>query len=229
MDEAGGDVGGGEPRRARRRRGPAAAPARRRRCFVAEQMAQAIFGERPDIVGLVEKARRWKVPIRIWPWLRRTSTAERVGEGSSLRSSASPVSISEKVFEVSTPSASSISVASTSRIAALEGEPAVAEAAVGRLARALGAEVEQPSGAVAQLGEQEAAAVADVGIVHAELVAVIAQRQRLRSGCPAAARSGRNGGSTLRRPACRGRPRPPSGRCGSEATVWGKSAASTGS
>ena len=47
--------------------------------------------------------------------LSRTSTAERVGEGSSLRSSASPVSISEKVFEVSTPSASSISVASTSR------------------------------------------------------------------------------------------------------------------
>ena len=53
--------------------------------------------------------------MRIWLCWSRTSTAERVGEGSSPRSSASPVSISEKVFEVSTPSASSISVASTSR------------------------------------------------------------------------------------------------------------------
>ena len=64
--------------------------------------------------------------------------------------------------------------------AALQRQPAVAEAAVGRLARALGAEVEQAVRVVAQLGEQEAAAVADLGIVHAELVAVIAQRQRLR-------------------------------------------------
>ena len=63
--------------------------------------------------------------------------------------------------------------------AALQRQPAVAEAAVGRLARSLGAEVEQPAAAVAQLREQEAAAVADVGIVHPELVAVIAQRQRL--------------------------------------------------
>ena len=42
-------------------------------------------------------------------------TAERVGLGSSPRSSASPVSISEKVREVGTLSASSISLASTSR------------------------------------------------------------------------------------------------------------------
>ena len=34
--------------------------------------------------------------------------------------------------------------------------------------------------AVAQLREQEAAAVTDIGIVHPELVAVIPQRQRLR-------------------------------------------------
>ena len=115
----------------------------------------------------------------MWLCWSRTSTAERVGEGSSLRSSASPVSISEKVFEVSTPSASSISVASTSRTAALQRQPAVAEAAVGGLARALGAEIEQAAARVAQLREQEAAAVADVGIVHPELVAVIAQRERL--------------------------------------------------
>ena len=37
-----------------------------------------------------------------------------------------------------------------------------------------------PLGAVAQLSEQEAAAVAYVGIVHPELMAVVAQRQRLR-------------------------------------------------
>ena len=62
---------------------------------------------------------------------------------------------------------------------ALQGQPAVGGAAVGRLARTLGAEVEQPAVGLAKLGEQEAAAIADVRIVHAELVAVIAQRQRL--------------------------------------------------
>ena len=45
----------------------------------------------------------------------RTSTLERVGEGSSPRISASPVSIRLKVLEVLTPSASSISVARISR------------------------------------------------------------------------------------------------------------------
>src|SRR3546814_1110626 len=45
----------------------------------------------------------------------RSITAARVGEGSSLRSSASPVSTMEKVFELLTPSASSISVAKISR------------------------------------------------------------------------------------------------------------------
>ncbi len=62
---------------------------------------------------------------------------------------------------------------------ALEGQPSVAEAAVGGLAGALGAEVEQPALLVAELSEQEAAAVADVRIVHPELVAVVAQRERL--------------------------------------------------
>ncbi len=46
--------------------------------------------------------------------------------------------------------------------AALQRQPAVAEARIGRLARALGAEIEQPACIVAQLGEQEAAAIADV-------------------------------------------------------------------
>ncbi len=64
--------------------------------------------------------------------------------------------------------------------AALEGETAVGRAAPGRGAGPLGAEVEQaPVDEVARLGEEEAAAVAEVGVVHAELVAVVAQRQRL--------------------------------------------------
>ena len=63
--------------------------------------------------------------------------------------------------------------------AALERQPAVAEAAVGRLARTLGAEVEQSVPIIAKLREEEAAAVADLRIVHAELMAVVAQRQRL--------------------------------------------------
>ena len=62
--------------------------------------------------------------------------------------------------------------------AAFQREAPVAEAAMGRLPRSLGAEVHQPAAPVAHLREQEAAAVADLGIVHAELVAVIAQRQR---------------------------------------------------
>ena len=51
----------------------------------------------------------------MWLWESRVSTPERVGLGSSLRCRSSPVSISEKVREVGTPSASNIAVASTSR------------------------------------------------------------------------------------------------------------------
>src|SRR3546814_7742263 len=64
-------------------------------------------------------------------------------------------------------------------LAALQRQPAVAEAAIGRPARTLGAQVQQPADAVPKLREQEAAAVPDVGIVHAELMPMIAQRQRL--------------------------------------------------
>ena len=53
-------------------------------------------------------------------------------------------------------------------------------AAVGRLTRSLGPEVEQSVLIIPQLGKGEPASVADLGIVHAELVPVIAQRQRLR-------------------------------------------------
>ena len=64
--------------------------------------------------------------------------------------------------------------------AALQRQPAIGMAAVGRLARALGAEVEQAIAIISQLGKGEAAAVADVRIVHAELMSVVTQRERLR-------------------------------------------------
>src|SRR6478735_2208061 len=51
--------------------------------------------------------------------------------------------------------------------------------AVRRLAGALRREIEQPSAIVAELRKEKAAAVADFRVVHAELMAVIAQRQRL--------------------------------------------------
>src|SRR5207237_221835 len=57
--------------------------------------------------------------------------------------------------------------------AAFERQAAVGGAAVGRLARAFGAEVEKAIAVVPKLPEGEAAPVADVGIVHAELVAVV--------------------------------------------------------
>ena len=87
--------------------------------------------------------------------------------------------------------------------AAFQRQPAVGGARPGRAAAALGAEIEQPAVLeVVHLREQEAAPVAELGIVAAELVAVIAQRQRLVESCRAAARSGRNGRS-IPRPSAR--------------------------
>ena len=149
--------------------------------------------------------------MRMWPWLSRVSTAERVGEGSSPRSSASPVSNRAKLFDVLTPERLEHLGREHFANAALERQAAVGVAAVGRLARALGAEVEQAVAIVAELREGEAAAVADLGIVHAELVAVITQRQRLRQVVAAAARTGRNAPPIPRR-RDRARPARPSAR-----------------
>ena len=63
--------------------------------------------------------------------------------------------------------------------AALEREAAVGMPAVRCLAGALRPEIQQPSTIVAKLRKEKAAAVADFRVVHAELMAVIAQRQRL--------------------------------------------------
>jgi hypothetical protein len=64
--------------------------------------------------------------------------------------------------------------------AALERQPPVALPRPRRLARPLGAEIEKPAVLeVAHLGEEKPAPVAEVGVVGAELVPVVAQRQRL--------------------------------------------------
>ena len=60
----------------------------------------------------------------------------------------------------------------------LEGQPAIAAAAPRRCARALRPEVHQPALIVAQLREQESAAIADLVIMGAKLGAVIAQGER---------------------------------------------------
>ena len=61
--------------------------------------------------------------------------------------------------------------------AALEGEPSVALARPGGLAGALGAEVEQAARAVSHLCVEKSAAISQLGIVRAELVAVIPHGQ----------------------------------------------------
>ena len=100
--------------------------------------------------------------------------------------------------------------------AALEREPPVGAARPGRLAAALGAEVEQAAVAeVVELGEEEAAAVAEVGVVHAELVAVVAQRERLREAAGQRLEAAEMRDPLLVGRACRGRrARPSAGRGG---------------
>ena len=63
--------------------------------------------------------------------------------------------------------------------AALECQAPVCGARPGRLAAALGGEIKQAALVVVQLREQEATPVAEFRIVGSELVAVVAQRQRL--------------------------------------------------
>ncbi len=118
--------------------------------------------------------------MRMCPWLSRVSTAERVGEGSSLRSSSSPVSNRAKLRLVGTPSACSISVASTSRTPPFRVSRPSPKRLHGVWPDPLGAKVHQPACAIAKLREQEAAPIAKVRIVGAELMAVITQRQRRR-------------------------------------------------
>ena len=64
---------------------------------------------------------------------------------------------------------------------ALQRQPPIAAARPGRAPRALGPQVHQPPVAqVFELGKEKAPAIAEIGVVGLELVAVIAQRQRLR-------------------------------------------------
>ena len=114
--------------------------------------------------------------------------------------------------------------------AALQRQPPVAAARPGRRARALGAEVEQPAvDEVARLGEEKAAAVAEVGVVGPELVAVVAQRQRLGEAAGQRLEAAEVARSSRRRPGRRARCAPPSGRCGSGGASRGSRPAATGS
>ena len=118
--------------------------------------------------------------MRICECESRTSTLERVGEGSSPRISClAGLDQAEGFRGVDAERLQHFGRENLAN-AALEGEPPVAPARPGRLPAALRAEIEQPPVlGVAQLREEKAAAVAEIGIVRAKLMAVIAQRQRL--------------------------------------------------
>ena len=156
--------------------------------------------------------------MRMWLWLRRTSTEERVGEGSSPRvQRLAGLDQREGLGGVDAERLEHLGGEDLAH-AALQRQPAVAAARPGGGARALGAEVEQAAvGEVARLGEEKAAAVAEVGVVGAELVAVVAQRQRLGEAAGQRLEAAEVARSSRRRRGRRGRCAPPSGRCGSAA------------
>ena len=224
MHEAGGEPlgaerGDGAERRGRRGRRPGRA--RRRRRASSGRSSGRRGGGAPSVSP--RAARRWKLPMRMWLWLRRTSTEERVGEGSSPRvERLAGLDQREGLRGVDAERLEHLGGEDLAH-AALQRQPAVAAARPGRRARALGAEVEQAAvDEVAHLGEEEAAAVAEVGVVDAELVAVVAQRQRLGEAAGQRLEAAEVAGSSRRRRGRRGRSAPPSGRCGSAAASRGR-------
>ena len=92
--------------------------------------------------------------MRMCEWLSRTSTAERVGEGSSPRSQLLAGLDHREGLRGVDPERLEHLGGEDLAHRALQRQPPVGGAAVGREARALGAEVEQPARAVAQLREQ---------------------------------------------------------------------------
>ena len=183
VHEAGGEPlraqrGDGAERRGRRARRPGRASAGGARASSGRSNGRRGGGARRSSP---RAARRWKLPMRMWLWLRRTSTEERVGEGSSPRSQRLAGLDQREGLRGVDPERLEHLGGEDLAHAALQRQAAVAAARPGGLAGALGAEVEQPAvDEIARLGEEEAAAVAEVGVVGAELVAVVAQRQRRR-------------------------------------------------
>ena len=182
VDEPGGDVGGGEPCRA------FGGPGQQARGgilvfafgFLAEIMVQAIVGQRADIVVLVEESEPLEGPD---PYMAVAQPDQhRRSGGGGLVVALQRLAGLDQGEGLAGLDAERLEHFRGENLThrALERQPAVAESAIGCLAGSLGAEIEQSSFAVAKLCEQEAAAVADVGIVHPELMAVIAQRQRRR-------------------------------------------------
>ena len=135
--------------------------------------------------------------MRMWPWLRRVSTAARVGRGFVVALQLlAGLDQPRRSCEVSTPSASSIAVASNLAHAALQRQPAVGR----RATRASGPSpwCRGPAAgrrAVAQLGEEEAAAVAEIGVVGPGTDGRDSAAPAVRLSCPATARSARSGRS----------------------------------
>ena len=135
VDEPRGDIGGGQRRRSRsptsvEQRAAGSSPR------LAVEMLAGNSASAPRCPSASsKKASRWKVPMRIWPWLSRVSTAERVGEGSSPRCSSSPVSNKAKRLRGVDPERLEHLGRQHLAHPALERQPPVAEPAVRRLAR----------------------------------------------------------------------------------------------
>ena len=109
----------------------------------AVEMIEAVADELGDVVGLAEDGQPLESADADMA-VAEPGQDRRAGRRRLVAAlESSPVSNSAKVFDVLTPSASSISVARTSRTPPFRVSRPSARTAVGRLARALGAEVEQ--------------------------------------------------------------------------------------
>ena len=209
-------------RRARRRCGrprPRAAPpaGSRRRCRAPGSRSRTTDRELGDQLGALQGRVALESPEadmavrqagqhrrRASGWARRCAAAPRRSR------SARRCARSERPAPRAWPSAS------TSRTPPFSVRRPSPRARPRRLARALGPQVEEPPGPrLAQLGEQEAATVAEIGVVNAELMAVVAHRQRLRLVAGQRLEASEVRAATPRRSAHPAPPSLPRARCGS--------------
>ena len=174
VHEAGGDIGGGEPRGAagdaveQPRRRPPPAPRRRGgagnnrrawRCCRPVEISEPLEGCRCGYdrgpAGPARPSRSARIVVASRPRRSRSAKSSSRSRRRALRASRSPAPAQP----------------------ALQGQPAVAEAAIGGLARSLGAEVEQAPTALASpsrsCANRKPRPSPMSGLAHAELVAVI--------------------------------------------------------
>ena len=142
--------------------------------------------------------------MRMCEWLSRTSTEERVGDGSSPRISSSPVSIRLKRFRRVDAERLEHLGGEDFAHAALQRQPAVGGARPGRAAAALGAEIEQPAVRRGRASARtESRARRRVRGCRCGTDGRGSAAPAAFESCPARARSGRNGRSIRRRSARR--------------------------